>query len=145
MIEMGFPMNRLHQNWTMADKVVTSITGGINNWQKRPVSSQAGRRNSITWTVDVNETITRMIRDGFSYAQIASELGNGLKGSDFVHMWTRSAKTSGIIKPPAQAGRRSSITWTADAHETITRMIGDGVSYAQIASELGNGLKRNDI
>ena len=108
-------------------------------------SGQAGRRNSITWTVDVAETITRTIRDGFSYAQITSELGNGLTGSDIVHMWTRSAKMSGIIKPPAQAGRRSSITWTADAHETTTRMIGDGVSYAQIASELGNGLKRNDI
>ena len=36
MIEMGFPMNRLHQNWTMAYKVVTSITCGINTWQKHP-------------------------------------------------------------------------------------------------------------
>ena len=38
-----------------------------------------------------------------------------------------------------------SITWTADVDSTIVRMRTDGDSFAKIASELGDGLKDNDI
>jgi len=52
---------------------------------------------------------------------------------------------SGIIKPAVQAGRRSSITWTAEDDATIVRMRTDGFTFAKIASELGNGLTNSDI
>jgi hypothetical protein len=54
-------------------------------------------------------------------------------------------ESSGIIKPPVQPGIPSSITWTAEADATIVRMRTDGVSFPKIASELGNGLSKNDI
>ena len=44
---------------------------------KPPV--QRGRPGSITWTVEVDGAILRMIVDGYSCAKISSELGNGLK------------------------------------------------------------------
>ena len=40
------------------------------------------------WTAEVDEAITHMITDGSSYANIASKLGNGLKGSDINNRWT---------------------------------------------------------
>jgi hypothetical protein len=44
-----------------------------------------------------------------------------------------------------KAGRHSNITWTADVNTSIVRMRADDISFAKIASKLGNGLKRNDI
>jgi hypothetical protein len=44
-----------------------------------------------------------------------------------------------------QMSRASSITWTADVDATIVRMRTDDISFAKIASKLGNGLKENDI
>ena len=44
-----------------------------------------------------------------------------------------------------KAGRKSCIAWTADLDDAIVRMVGDSVSYKDIASELGNGLNKNDI
>jgi IS30 family transposase len=35
--------------------------------------------------------------------------------------------------------------WTAEIDATIERMIDDGVSYAEIASKLGNGLSKSNI
>ncbi len=52
---------------------------------------------------------------------------------------------SGIIKPAVKRGAKSRITWTVDNDEAIMRMKKDGVSFAKIASELGDGLNRNDI
>ena len=54
-------------------------------------------------------------------------------------------ESSGIIKPPGKTGPHSSITWTVDVDATIGKMRTDGISFAKIASELGNGLKDNDI
>jgi hypothetical protein len=54
----------------------------------------------------------------------------------------RTEKASGIIKPYVQ---RVMLTWTAELDETITRMRADGISFANIASRLGNGLKMDDI
>jgi hypothetical protein len=53
---------------------------------------QPGCPSRITWTADVDATIERMKADGFSYAQIAAELGNGLSKSDIVNRWTRHLK-----------------------------------------------------
>ena len=100
----------------------------------------------ITWTADVDEAMMRMIMDGVSYKKIASELGNGLKTNDIKNRCTRHLKkSSGIIKPAVKRGSESCITWAADDDEAIVRMKKDGVTYANIASELGNGLKTNDI
>ena len=54
-------------------------------------------------------------------------------------------ESSGITKPAVQGGFPSRITWTADDDESIARMRADNISFAKIASKLGNGLKRNDI
>ena len=87
-----------------------------------------------------------MIDEGYSYDKIASKLGNGPTKMDIYHRWTGYLKeSSGIIKPAVQTGPQSSITWTADVDSTIVRMRTDGDSFAKIASELGDGLKDNDI
>ena len=100
----------------------------------------------ITWTEDVDEAIMRMIKNGVSYFEIALELGNGLNRSDIFNRWTRHlTESSGIIKPAVKVGAKSRITWTEDVDEAIMRMKKDGVSYFEIALELGNGLKTNDI
>jgi hypothetical protein len=58
-----------------------------------------------TWTVETDEAITRTIADGSSYANFASESGNGLKRSDINNRWNRYLKKLiGIIKLPIQAG-----------------------------------------
>ena len=49
-------------------------------------------------------------------------------------------ESSGIIKPPGKTGPHSSITWTVDVDATIGKMRTDGISFAKIASKLGNGL-----
>jgi hypothetical protein len=54
-------------------------------------------------------------------------------------------ESSGIIKPPLQTGFPSRITWTEDDDESIARMRADNISFAKIASKLGNGLERDDI
>jgi len=57
--------------------------------------------------------IERMVGDGYTYTEIASEMGNGLKHEDINKRWNKHVKkSSGIIKPPVQAGPKSSITWT---------------------------------
>jgi isopropylmalate/homocitrate/citramalate synthase len=51
------------------------------------------------------------------------------------------------------AGEKSAATkaatkaakWTVEVDASIERMIDDGVSFAKIASKLGNGLSKNDI
>ena len=94
----------------------------------------------------MNAQITRMIVDGYSYDMIAFELGNGIKLSDINNRWNRHLKKStDIIKPQVPSCRTSRITWTAEMDARIKRMKADGYSYAKIALELGNGLKRNDI
>ena len=98
------------------------------------------------WTADVDAAIVSMIADGVSCSKIASKLGNGLSEDDIRNRWTRYLKeSSGIIKPPVQVGRHSSITWTADVDAAIVRMRTYGVSYSKIASKLGDGLTKMDI
>jgi hypothetical protein len=88
----------------------------------------------------------RACNDGVSFAKIASKLGNGLSRKDIKHRWYRELKkSSGITKPPVQPGVKSSITWTEDVDASIVRMRADDISFAKIASELGNGLKDSDI
>ena len=98
------------------------------------------------YTADVDATIVSMIADGVPCSKIASELGNGLKENDIRNRWHgKLKKSSGIIKPAVQTGPKSRITWTADVDATIVRMRAEDISCAKIASELGNGLKKNDI
>ena len=98
------------------------------------------------YTADVDATIVSMIADDVPCSKIASELGNGLSENDIRNRWHRELKeSSGIIKPPGKSGPRSSITWTADIDATIVSMKEGGSSFANIASKLGNGLKKNDI
>ena len=99
-----------------------------------------------TWTAEINEAIMRMIVDSSIYTNITSGLGNGLKRSGINHRWNYSSKKStGIIKPPVQAGWHSSITWTVEVDKAITCMIADNSTYTNIALELGNGLNRSEI
>ena len=87
-----------------------------------------------------------MIDGGSSYDKIASKLGNDRTKMDIYKRWTGYLKElSGIIKPPVQPGPTSRITWTADVDAAIARMRTDDISFAKIASKLGNGLKKNDI
>ncbi len=61
------------------------------------------------------------------------------------YRWTGYLKElSGIIKPPVQSGFPSRITWTADV-DAIARMRTDDITFAKIASKLGNGLKGVEI
>jgi hypothetical protein len=87
-----------------------------------------------------------MINGSVSFSKIASKLGNGLTRTEIINRWHRELKkSSGIIKPAVQTGPKSRITWTADVDATIVRMRAEDISCAKIASELGNGLKKNDI
>jgi hypothetical protein len=77
----------------------------------------------------------------------ALKLGNGLSKNEVQKRWDRKlSKSSGIIKPAVPGGFPSRITWTEeDADATIVRMKADGIIYAEIAAELGNGLSNNDV
>ena len=90
--------------------------------------------------------IVKMITDDVSFSKIPSKLVNGLSKSDIYNRWNRELKkSSGIIEPALQVGQKSSITWTADVDAMIVRMRAEDVSFSDIASKLGNGLKKNDI
>ena len=119
---------------------------------ERMAANEKGYENGLgkaakrEWTAEVDASINRMIEDGVSFAKIASKLGNGLSKHDIQNRWNRKLKeSSGIIKPQVQTGFPSSITWTEDVDASIVRMRADEISYAKIASELGNGLSQSDI
>ena len=132
---------------------------GAMSAEERMAASEKGYENGIgamsaeermakaaKWTVEVDASIERMIDDGVSFAKIASKLGNGLSTNDISNRWYDHLKeSSGITKPPVPTGFPSRITWTAEDDATIVRMRAEDISFAKIASELGNGLKRNDI
>jgi hypothetical protein len=125
---------------------------GMMSAVERRAASEKGYENGLgkaakrEWTAEVDASIIRMIKEKLSYAKIASKLGNGLSKNDVQHRWVRKlSKSSGIIKPAVQPGFPSRITWTEDADATIERMKADGILYAEIAAELGNGLSKNDI
>jgi hypothetical protein len=100
----------------------------------------------ITWTAEVDASIESMLDGGVSFSKIASKLGNGLTETDIKNRWYRELKKSSrIIKPLVKPGPKSSITWTVDDDASIARMRADNISFAKIASKLGNGLNRYDI
>jgi flagellar biosynthesis GTPase FlhF len=108
-------------------------------------AAKAAERNA-KWSAEVDASIESMINGGVSFLKIASKLGNGLTEMDIKNRWYRELKKStSIIKPAVQGGVKSSITWTADVDATIVRMRAEDISYAKIASELGDGLKFSDI
>jgi flagellar biosynthesis GTPase FlhF len=110
-------------------------------------AAKAAERDA-KWTAaaEVDASIESMINGSVSFSKIASKLGNGLSTSDIKNRWYDHLKeSSGITKPPVKAGRHSNITWTADVNALIVRMRADDISFAKIASKLGNGLKRSDI
>jgi flagellar biosynthesis GTPase FlhF len=110
-------------------------------------AAKAAERDA-KWTAaaEVDVSIESMINGSVSFSKIASKLGNGLSTSDIKNRWYDHLKeSSGITKPPVKAGRHSNITWTTDVNASIVRMRADDISFAKIASKLGNGLKRNDI
>ena len=110
-------------------------------------AAKAAKRDA-KWTAaaEVDASIESMINGSVSFSKIASKLGNGLSTSDIKNRWYDHLKeSSGITKPPVKAGRHSNITWTADVNALIVRMRADDISFAKIASKLGNGLKENDI
>ena len=108
-------------------------------------ATKAAERDA-KWTAEVDASIVSIINGRVSFAKIASKLGNCLSKNDITHRWHDHLKeSSGIIKPFVQSGPQSSITWTDDVDASIVRMRADDMSYAKIASKLGNGLVRNDI
>ena len=117
--------------------------------RRRKVAAKAAAKaaeRDAKWTAEVDASIVSMINGRVSFAMIASKLGNGLSKNDITHRWHDHLKeSSGIIKPFVQSGPQSSITWTDDVDASIVRMRADDMSYAKIASKLGNGLVRNDI
>ncbi len=44
-------------------------------------------KNRITWTVEDNATIVRMIVGGSAYAEIALAMGKGLERNDISNRW----------------------------------------------------------
>jgi hypothetical protein len=109
------------------------------------IAAKAAERDT-KWTAEVDALIESMINGNVSFLKIASKLGNDLSTSDIKNRWYDHMKeSSGITKPPVQTGFPSRITWTEDDDATIVRMRAEDISYAKIASELGNGLKKNDI
>ena len=108
-------------------------------------ATKAAKRDA-KWSAEDDATIEKMIDGGSSYDKIASKLGNDRTKMDIYYRWTGYLmELSGIIKPPVQPGIPSRITWTADVDATIVRMRAEDISFATIASELGDGLKENDI
>jgi hypothetical protein len=108
-------------------------------------AAKAAKRDA-KWTAEVDASIESMINDSVSFAKIASKLGNGLSTNDISNRWNRHLnKLSSIIKPAVQPGFPSRITWTTEDDATIMRMRAEDISFAKIASELGNGRKTNDI
>ena len=108
-------------------------------------AAKAAERDA-KWTAEDDASIESMIDGGVSFSKIASKLGNGLTRTEIINRWHRELKkSSGITKPPVKTGPHSSITWTAHVDATIVRMRTDDISFAKIASELGNGLTRYDI
>ena len=108
-------------------------------------AAKAAERDA-KWTAEVDASIESMINGRVSFSKIASKLSNGLSTSDIKNMWYNHLKeSSGITKPAVQGGFPSRITWTADDDESIARMRADNISFAKIASKLGNGLKKVDI
>ena len=133
----GLSTNDIKGRWYDHLKESSGIT-------KPPVP--AGPKSSITWTAEVDASIESMLDGGDSFSKIASKLGNGLTQMDIKNRWYRELKkSSGITKPPVKTGPHSSITWTADVDATIVRMRTDDISFAKIASKLGNCLKKNVI
>jgi flagellar biosynthesis GTPase FlhF len=112
--------------------------------QRAAKAAAKAAEHDAKWTAEVDATLERMVGDGYNYSEIASELSNGLKKHDINNRWNRHSKeSSGITKPPLKT--QSRITWTADIDTTIVEMRVEDISFAKIASELGNGLKKNDI
>jgi len=109
-------------------------------------AAKAAQRDA-KWTAEVDASIESMMINGsVSFSKIASKLGNGLSRNDISNRWYDHLKeSSGITKPPVPTGFPSRITWTAEDDATIVRMRAEDISFAKIESELGNGLKRNDI
>ena len=54
-------------------------------------ATNAAKRDA-KWTEEVDAMIERLIKDGVSYAKIASKLGNGLKKNDIKNRWNRHLK-----------------------------------------------------
>jgi hypothetical protein len=108
-------------------------------------AAKAAKRDA-KWTAEVDASIESMINGRVSFSKIASKLGNGLNSHDIRNRWNCHLKeSSGITKPPVQTGFPSRFTWTAEVDASIVRMRADDITFAKIASELGNGLSKNDI
>jgi hypothetical protein len=103
-------------------------------------------KSDAKWTAEVDASIESMLDGGVSFSKIASKLGNGLTRTEISNRWyNHLKKSSSIIKPAVQSGFPSRITWTEDVDASIVRMRADDISFAKIASDLGNGLTENDI
>jgi hypothetical protein len=97
-------------------------------------AEEEAKRAAKKWTPVIDAKIERMVVDGYTYTEIASELGNGLKHEDINNRWNKHVKkSSSIIKPPVQAGPKSSITWTVDDDAAIVRMRTHDISFAKTA------------
>jgi hypothetical protein len=114
--------------------------------QRGPKAAAKAAERDAKWTAEVDASIESMIKDSVSFSKIASKLSNGLSTNDIKNRWYDHLKeSSGITKPLVKPGPKSSITWTVDDDASIARMRADNISFAKIASKLGNGLNRNDI
>jgi hypothetical protein len=111
---------------------------------EKKAEEEAQRVAKAAQRAEVDASIESMIKGGVSFSKMESKLG--LKENEAKSRWhSKLKKSSGIIKPPVQTGFPSRITWTEDDDESIARMRADNISFAKIASKLGNGLERDDI
>jgi len=63
-------------------------------------AEEESKRAAKKRTPVIDATIERMVGDGYTYTEIVSELGNGLKHEDINNRWNKHVKrSSGIIKP----------------------------------------------
>jgi len=129
----------------MAEARMAGKSKRIREWSR----SYGSRKGSRAWCqMDCGGRCIdwEHVNDGVSFAKISTKLGNGLLKHDIQNRWYgHLKKSSGITKPPVQPGRSSFITWSEDVNALIVSMRADDISFAKIASEMGNGLSKNDI
>jgi hypothetical protein len=142
--ENGIGMMSAEERKAAGEKGYKNGLGSVEGGMAAEATKAA--KYDAKWTAEVDESIKSMITDGVSFSEMASKLGNGLNKHHIYNRWYyRLMESSGITKPPVKPGPKSRITWTTDIDASIMRMRGENISYAKIASELGNGLNTNDI
>ena len=97
--ELGNGLNRsdIKNRWNRNLKKSTGTIKPSVQWSKCLKKSTSIIKPSMqgvkTWTAEVDDAITHMKVDGYSYTKVASEFSNGLKMSDILNRWTCHLKS----------------------------------------------------